>query len=371
VDAPVKDFMSGDPLAIEPDASTLAAHDLMLDRGIRHLAVVDAQRRVIGVLSIDDLRAAFPFPVSLRGPLSPAEREAAREWRVMDVMTHAPVTIGEEASLGEAAELMAEHRIGCVPVVDADGRLAGIVSETDALHALATSLWSERMRDARAQRSDLDVLVEQLRRERGSIATRLDRYHAVEQALSADLHDEPRDVGDRGADQREVDLTERLDASAARRLEAIDRALDHAAQGRLSLCDGCGGRIPTARLRALPGTTLCVACARAAESAPEPEPSTERLPAGRPETGRPGLGDAVMTRFGEGQLLRIGPFGTCRRCGDVEGVWDADEDQARCGSEGCHQALDDVRERAIVRVEEREVYVDPADLRGVDPAPYD
>ena len=43
------------------------------------------------------------------------------------------------------------------------------------------------------------------------------------------------------------------------------RALDHAAQGRLSVCDGCGGRIPLTRLRALPGTTRCVRCARADE----------------------------------------------------------------------------------------------------------
>ena len=44
------------------------------------------------------------------------------------------------------------------------------------------------------------------------------------------------------------------------------RALDHAEQGRLSRCDGCGGSIPLTRLRAVPGTTLCVACARAQET---------------------------------------------------------------------------------------------------------
>ena len=62
--------------------------------------------------------------------------------------------------------------------------------------------------------------------------------------------------------KQELRLAETLDALATRRLEVIDRALDHAAQGRLSVCDGCGGRIPLTRLRALPGTTRCVRCAR-------------------------------------------------------------------------------------------------------------
>jgi RNA polymerase-binding transcription factor DksA len=89
--------------------------------------------------------------------------------------------------------------------------------------------------------------------------------HAEERALSVDAYGEPRDEAERGADLRELRLVESLDGLAARRLEAIDRALDHAAQGRLSVCDGCGGRIPLTRLRALPGTTRCVRCARADE----------------------------------------------------------------------------------------------------------
>jgi RNA polymerase-binding transcription factor DksA len=49
---------------------------------------------------------------------------------------------------------------------------------------------------------------------------------------------------------------------AEHRLRALDHALGLAAQGKLGVCDRCGGSIPLARLRALPGTTLCIACAR-------------------------------------------------------------------------------------------------------------
>jgi acetoin utilization protein AcuB len=371
MDVPVKSWMSGDPIAIEPMASALDALELMVDRGIRHLPVVDPQQRVVGVLSIDDLRAGLPFAASHRALPAPAEREAAREWRVSDLMTHAPATALEGTPLAEAAQTMAERRIGCLPIVDAEGRLAGLLSETDVLHALATSLWSDRVREQRGARREFDALKRELGRERAALADRLDGYHAAERELSADLHDRPTDAGERGFDQREVTITERLDELAARRLEAIDRALDHAAQGRLGTCDRCGGAIPVARLRAVPGTTLCVACARASEEAPEPEVPFERVPGGRAETGHPELGAEVETHLGEGQLLRIAPFGTCRRCGDVEGRFDEDEDAAVCDREGCHELLEDVNELAVVRVGEREVYVDPRELRSSEAEPYD
>lgn len=234
---PVKNWMSGDPVCVEPSASALEALDRMLERGIRHLPVVDDARRVVGVLSIDDLRAALPFSVSLRGAPDPAEREIAREWSVADVMTHAPETVSEDVSLAEAAQCMAQRRIGCLPVVDEAGRLAGLLSETDLLHALATSLWSDEVREQSGSSTELDTLAAALKREREAIAAR-------------------REAG--------------LDLSV-RRLEALDRAMDHAAQGRLGVCDSCGEAISAARLRALPGTTVCVACARIAEPGPEPE----------------------------------------------------------------------------------------------------
>ena len=74
------------------------------------------------------------------------------------------------------------------------------------------------------------------------------------------------DVPELSAERDLVGLEASLDALAAKRLAALDRALDHARQGRLSVCDGCGGSISLPRLLALPGTTLCIACARAAEA---------------------------------------------------------------------------------------------------------
>jgi acetoin utilization protein AcuB len=263
----VKAFMSGDPVSVEPETSALEAFERMLERGIRHLPVLDPQRRVVGVLSIDDLRAALPFPLSLRRPLEPPQRDAAREWQVGDIMSYAPETLGPEASLADAAERMAERRIGCLPVVDEEGRLTGLLSETDVLWALATSLdLRRRERKAGAERDRPDELVAltgELRLERERLRARVEQRVVGEQELERTMREEPLDEAERGADLTEVGAARALDELALRRLAALDHALDRAEQGVLGTCERCGGAIPVPRLRALPGATQCIACARA------------------------------------------------------------------------------------------------------------
>jgi len=167
----VKEWMSGDPVSVSPDTSALEALERMQNRCIRHLPVLDGAKRVLGVLSIDDLRAALPFDVSLRTPASNAQAESAREWCVGDLMTHAPVTLREGDPLAAAAEKMAERRIGCLPIVDPNGRLVGLLSETDLLHALASLLWTDRIRERRlAPQPVLERLVADLSREREALA---------------------------------------------------------------------------------------------------------------------------------------------------------------------------------------------------------
>jgi acetoin utilization protein AcuB len=121
----VRDWMSADPVVIGADASALEAHEVMLRRGIRHLPVVDEKCRVVGVLSSDDLRAALPLESGYFTVLPAAARAEAIQWRVGDLMTHLPETLGPLESLAVAARRMAERRIGCLPIVDRDRVLVG------------------------------------------------------------------------------------------------------------------------------------------------------------------------------------------------------------------------------------------------------
>ena len=220
MEIPVKSFMSGDPVWITADASALEAFERMLDRGIRHLPVLDGERRVVGVLSIDDLRAALPYSAALNQPLAPLEREVAREWQVGEIMSHDPVTLGPDATLGEAAACMAERRIGCLAIVDETGRLAGLLSETDVLWAVANS-GALRKAAAPATAPDvLDALVRELSQERERVRKRLSQEHRVREvdrvgsARSAARHGRTRRRRDADAG---VDRARRAGAAPARR----------------------------------------------------------------------------------------------------------------------------------------------------------
>lgn len=260
----VKEWMTGSPVTIEADASALAALEAMVDHGIRHLPVVDGRRRVIGILSIDDLRAALPVEVSLHRPPSPEERRTIRDVQVGEVMTYGPEVVGADAPLDEAAQRMADRRIGCLPVVDAAGQIEGILSETDVLHAVATRLWTDRVRARGGHEQERDALLDEMRRERERIRREMEATGRDAEELISESRLGGLDEEERAADRAEAKVAESLKEMAYRRLASLDRALAKAQKGSFDRCERCGGPIPLARLRAVPGTTSCVACARAA-----------------------------------------------------------------------------------------------------------
>jgi len=99
--------------------------DLMRFRRFRHLPVVDSHDHVVGVVARVDLVEAAGRPGNPR--LVP----------VYDVMHRPPITIGPEAELAEAVQTMRDKRIHSLPVIDDDGKLLGIVTDTDLLGALS------------------------------------------------------------------------------------------------------------------------------------------------------------------------------------------------------------------------------------------
>lgn len=259
----VKSYMTGEPISIESEASALAALDLMIEHGIRHLPVLGRSRRVCGVVSIEDLRAALPIPVSLRVPPAPEERNAVDDLAVGDVMTYSPVTIRYDAALEEAAQCMLDHRIGCLPVVDEHGQLDGILSETDLLHALVTALSTGHSNPSVPPQKR--GLAEALETERSYLARELAAYAQHEQEITETRRELPLDLVEESSGVEDGWLTEQLADLASRRLRAIEHALEREARGELMSCERCQGRIPEGRMRALPGTTLCIACARELE----------------------------------------------------------------------------------------------------------
>jgi CBS domain-containing protein len=121
----VVDWMTPNPSTVSPWASLLDAYRIMKSYEIRRLPVVD-EGRLVGILTISDLRSAVPIG---RDRFTDPHLPIA-EKMVADVMTHQPITIRKDASMAEAAEIMFENKIGGLPVVE-DGQLVGIITESD------------------------------------------------------------------------------------------------------------------------------------------------------------------------------------------------------------------------------------------------
>ncbi|HVW00350.1 MAG TPA: TraR/DksA family transcriptional regulator [Planctomycetaceae bacterium] len=93
---------------------------------------------------------------------------------------------------------------------------------------------------------------------RGKLISDLNLSHAINGGAG--------DVGDAAAEGSQSELYTQLAALESRELTQIDQAIELIRAGRYGLCEGCGDRIPIARLKALPFTPLCIDCQRKQES---------------------------------------------------------------------------------------------------------
>jgi CBS domain-containing membrane protein len=125
----VKDVMTLNVKSLRLNEQLSLADDVMtLDR-IRHLPVLDQDgEKLVGIVSQRDLfRGALAQAV---GYTHRARRKLLDKLRIKDIMTADVITTTPETPLSDAARMLMEHKIGCLPVVK-DRRLAGILTETD------------------------------------------------------------------------------------------------------------------------------------------------------------------------------------------------------------------------------------------------
>jgi CBS domain-containing protein len=134
--------MTRDVVTVAPDDTYKEVAGRLHEHRVSAVPVVDSERRVLGIVSEADLLLKEERPVSRPGghlldPHGDAARAKARNASAL--MVAPAVTIGAGASLTEAARLMHRRHIKRLPVVDAPGRLVGIVSRADLLLALVRS----------------------------------------------------------------------------------------------------------------------------------------------------------------------------------------------------------------------------------------
>lgn len=147
----VKDWMTRDVLTATPDTTLPEAHRMMADNQIRRLPVME-NGRLVGIITRGDLRGA---EASGATSLSTWELHyLISKVKIDEIMTTEPVAISQDASISEAARVMLYNKISGLPVVNSQGKLVGIITESDIFRIVSYE-WSKT--DGEDTISDLEI----------------------------------------------------------------------------------------------------------------------------------------------------------------------------------------------------------------------
>ena len=128
----VKLIMKRDLVTIRPDTHFYEARWIIQEKGIRHLPVVDENRRILGMVTNFDIRSAAPADTSM------SLQDLAftlGKLKATSFMTRADklVTVTPDTIIEKAVQLMHERKVSCLPVLDKGQELVGMITETDVL----------------------------------------------------------------------------------------------------------------------------------------------------------------------------------------------------------------------------------------------
>jgi acetoin utilization protein AcuB len=134
----VNDVMTANPATADATEPVRQIINKLMELDVRHLPIVD-DGQLAGIISDRDLRDVLAKAVDENTDLD--AREARLDEPVSKLMSSDVVSVDPETSLGDVIDLMVEHRIGAVPVVDPDtSELVGIVSYIDVLKVARNEL---------------------------------------------------------------------------------------------------------------------------------------------------------------------------------------------------------------------------------------
>ena len=117
----VADVMTRKVVTLSPHHSFSEVANLMNDRNFRHCVVVDNNREIVGVISDRDIMRAL------------ARNPNSRSKELDQIMTRNPITVKRDTPIIDAVSKMRAKRINCLPVIEDDGTVCGIVTSTDLL----------------------------------------------------------------------------------------------------------------------------------------------------------------------------------------------------------------------------------------------
>lgn len=138
----VKDRMTPQPLVVvTPDIPIIEAQRLMQDHNIRHLPVVTEHHNLVGLLTRETMLQAVPWSAASLSVLETQyilSKVTAGKVMIRDV-----ITVTEDVAVEEAARIMVDHKVGCLPVLR-EGTLVGIITDIDLLSTTMAMLGARR-----------------------------------------------------------------------------------------------------------------------------------------------------------------------------------------------------------------------------------
>jgi CBS domain-containing protein len=125
----VREIMTGSPVTLKPEDTLDLANDVISLGRIRHIPVVE-DGRLVGLLSERDLIGAAA--TTIFGLKQKRKSALLKTVLIKDVMKKRVISVKPDTPIKDAAHLMADKKIGCVPVVES-GTLVGLLTTTDIL----------------------------------------------------------------------------------------------------------------------------------------------------------------------------------------------------------------------------------------------
>lgn len=134
----INEWMTTPVISVKPKTKILEATRIMKENQIRRLPVVDNNDKVVGILTIGDVREASPSDAT---SLSVWELNYLQDQITVDqIMTKDPIMVTADLPMLDAAELMFDHKVSGLPVIDKQTlKLVGIVTESDIFRMLVRS----------------------------------------------------------------------------------------------------------------------------------------------------------------------------------------------------------------------------------------
>jgi len=137
----LKDIMAKNPFSINIKEPFSRIVEILREHNIRHLPVVDDEHKIKGIVTQRDLYRTISPRKTMEGELI-YDKEDLDKFILEYVMTKEVITLKEDDTLGHAASLMGIKKCGCIPVVDDDDRVIGILTQIDVLMTLAEKFYA-------------------------------------------------------------------------------------------------------------------------------------------------------------------------------------------------------------------------------------